>query len=123
MSRKYSKDHVWVDIDSDDIAIVGITDFAQDELGDVVYVEQPAMGKMIEQYGDAATVESVKTASDVKAPISGEVIDVNPELEDSPELVNSDPEGTAWFFKVKPSDMAELANLMDKDEYLKLIET
>ncbi len=121
MNRKYSKDHVWVELDDDGIGTVGITDFAQDELGDVVYIEQPAIGTRIEQFGDAATVESVKTASDVKTPISGEVISVNEELEDSPELVNSDPEGNAWFFKVKTTSTEELDNLMDKDEYEKFI--
>lgn len=120
MSRKYSKDHEWVEIGDDGIATVGITDFAQKELGDVVYIELPEIGTNIEQDGDVAVVESVKAASDVKAPISGEVVAINEALADSPEIVNSDAEGDAWFFKVQPSNPDELGSLMDKDEYDKL---
>ena len=120
MTRKYSKDHEWVEIGDDGIATVGITDFAQKELGDVVYVELPEIGTDIVQNGDVAVVESVKAASDVKAPISGEVVAVNEALGDNPEIVNSDAEGAAWFFKVKPSNPEEPGSLMDKDEYDKL---
>lgn len=120
MSRKYSKDHEWVEIGDDGIATVGITDFAQKELGDVVYIELPEIGTNIEQNGDVAVVESVKAASDVKAPISGEVVAINEALADSPEIVNSDAEGDAWFFKVQPSNPDELGSLMDKEEYDKL---
>ncbi|MEQ8427402.1 MAG: glycine cleavage system protein GcvH [Gammaproteobacteria bacterium] len=120
MTRKYSKDHEWVEIGDDGIATVGITDFAQKELGDVVYVELPEIGTNIVQNGDVAVVESVKAASDVKAPISGEVVAVNEALGDNPEIVNSDAEGAAWFFKVKPSNPDEPESLMDKDEYDKL---
>lgn len=120
MTRKYSKDHEWVEISDDGIATVGITDFAQKELGDVVYVELPDIGTNIAQDGDVAVVESVKAASDVKAPISGEVVAINETLGDSPEIVNSDAEGDAWFFKVKPSNPDELGSLMDKEEYDKL---
>ncbi|MEQ8289683.1 MAG: glycine cleavage system protein GcvH [Gammaproteobacteria bacterium] len=120
MTRKYSKDHEWVEIGDDGIATVGITDFAQKELGDVVYVELPEIGTNIVQNGDVAVVESVKAASDVKAPISGEVVAVNEALGDNPEIVNSDAEGAAWFFKVKPSNPDEPGSLMDKDEYDKL---
>lgn len=120
MTRKYSKDHEWVEIGADGIATVGITDFAQKELGDVVFVELPETGTSIEQDGDVCVVESVKAASDVKAPISGEVVAVNETLNDSPELVNTDAEGDAWFFKVQPSNADELGSLMDKQEYDKL---
>ncbi|MEQ8939408.1 MAG: glycine cleavage system protein GcvH [Gammaproteobacteria bacterium] len=120
MTRKYSKDHEWVEIGDVGIATVGITDFAQKELGDVVYVELPEIGTNIVQNGDVAVVESVKAASDVKAPISGEVVAVNEALGDNPEIVNSDAEGAAWFFKVKPSNPDEPGSLMDKDEYDKL---
>ncbi len=120
MTRKYSKDHEWVEIGDDGVATVGITDFAQKELGDVVYVELPETGTTIEQDGDVCVVESVKTASDVKAPISGEVVAINETLNDSPEMVNNDAEGAAWFFKVQPADPAELDSLMDKKEYDKL---
>lgn len=114
---KYSQDHEWVRLDTEGNAIVGITDFAQSELGDVVYVELPEPGRELKQDEDAAVVESVKAASDVKSPISGTVLEVNNQLGDTPEIVNSEPTGDGWFMKLKPADLSELDNLMDEDAY------
>src|SRR5436190_15225606 len=111
MSVKFSKEHEWVSL-TGDIATVGITNHAQEQLGDVVFVELPAIGKTVIKGGDAAVVESVKAASEVYAPVSGAVVDVNKELEGDPALVNREAEGAAWFMKVKLKDKAELADLM-----------
>jgi glycine cleavage system H protein len=115
---KFSKDHEWVRVDGD-IAIVGITDYAQGALGDIVFVELPEKGKQVAQGKQAAVVESVKAASDVYAPISGEVIAVNDNLTSDPSLINSSPEDTGWFFKIKFSNKAELDTLMDATAYKK----
>ncbi len=120
MSKHYTKDHEWISVDGD-IATVGITNHAQEQLGDVVFVELPAIGKQVSKGGDAAVVESVKAASEVYAPVSGEVVDVNKELEGDPSLVNREAEGAAWFMKVKLKDKAELADLMDKAAYDKFV--
>ena len=116
MSIKYSKDHEWVLIE-DEIAIVGITDYAQNALGDIVYVETPDADRSVEKGEECATVESVKTASDVYAPISGTIIEGNPALEDQPDLVNTSPEGDGWFFKMTVEDESELDDLMDEAAY------
>ena len=116
MTVKYSKDHEWVTVENG-IATIGITNHAQEQLGDVVFVELPAVGKSVEQNGEAAVVESVKAASEVYAPVSGEVVEVNAELEGDPAMVNRDAEGGAWFMKVKLSNPAELDGLMDKATY------
>ena len=113
METKYSKDHEWLTVEGD-IATVGITDFAQQELGDLVFVELPKVGAKVTKGGEAATVESVKAASDVFSPLTGEVVEVNKAIVDDPALVNSDPQGAAWFFKMKIADAAELADLMDE---------
>jgi glycine cleavage system H protein len=113
---KYSKEHEWVRLEGD-VAIVGISQFAQEQLGDVVFVELPDIGKAVEQNGDAAVVESVKAASEVYAPVSGEVIEVNAELEDDPELVNRAPTGEGWFMKIKISDPSQLDDMMDEAAY------
>lgn len=120
MSKHYTKDHEWISIDGD-VATVGITNHAQEQLGDVVFVELPAIGKAVTKGGDAAVVESVKAASEVYAPVSGEVVEVNKELEGDPALVNREAEGSAWFMKVKLKDKAELADLMDKAAYDKFV--
>lgn len=114
--RKYSPEHEWVKI-TDSTATVGITDYAQEQLGDVVYVELPKVGAKVEQFKPFGVIESVKTASDLYAPISGEVVEVNEELADHPELVNESPYDRAWLIKVKPSDLSELAKLMTAEEY------
>ena len=120
MTVKYSKDHEWVNVDGD-IATIGITDHAQGQLGDVVFVELPAVGKKVEKDSEAAVVESVKAASEVFAPLSGEVVEVNKELEGDPGLVNREAEGGAWFMKVKISNLAELDALMDRAAYDKFV--
>lgn len=116
MTVKFSTDHEWVRVDGD-IAVVGITDYAQSQLGDVVFVELPAVGRQVEQGGEAAVVESVKAASEVYAPVSGEVVAANDALATEPAKVNTDPMGAGWFFKVKLSDPTELDSLMDEAAY------
>ena len=116
MPRYYTDEHEWIDVE-DDIATVGITDYAQGQLGDIVFVELPEVGAMIEQGKDAAVGESVKAASDVYAPITGEVTEVNPALEEDPALVNSSPEEDGWFFKMTIAAEAELDALMDEEAY------
>jgi glycine cleavage system H protein len=120
MSVKFSKDHEWVSVTSD-IATIGITNHAQEQLGDVVFVELPAIGKKVSKGGDAAVVESVKAASEVYAPVTGEVVAVNKELEGDPALVNRGAEGDGWFMKVKLSNPAEISELMDKAAYDKFV--
>ena len=116
MNVYYTKEHEWVRVDGD-TATVGITDFAQEQLGDVVFVEVPEAGRRVAKGGEAAVVESVKAASDVYAAVSGEVIEGNQALVDDPALVNSDPEGEGWFFKVRLADTGELNDLMNADQY------
>jgi glycine cleavage system H protein len=120
MSKQYTKEHEWISVEGD-VATIGITNHAQEQLGDVVFVELPAVGKQVTKGGDAAVVESVKAASEVYAPVTGEVVDVNKELEGDPALVNREAEGAAWFMKVKLKDKGELAELMDKAAYDKFV--
>lgn len=115
---RFSEDHEWVSVE-DGVATVGITDFAQKALGDVVFVEMPEAGDSVSQGDETGVVESVKAASEIYAPVSGEIVETNEELEDNPALVNDDPESGAWFFKVKLSDESELDGLMDADGYKK----
>ena len=116
MPRYFSEDHEWIEVDGDS-ATVGITEYAQSQLGDIVFAEVPATGATLKKGGDAAVVESVKAASDVYAPVSGTVTEGNAALGDDPALVNSDPEGEGWFFKVTLSDTSELDSLMDAAGY------
>ena len=116
MTVYYTKDHEWVRVEGD-TGTVGITDFAQGQLGDIVFVEVPEAGRQVEKGGDAAVVESVKAASDVYAPVSGEVTEGNAALADTPDLVNTDPEGEGWFFKLRLSDTSQLEGLMDAEGY------
>jgi glycine cleavage system H protein len=116
MPRYYTDEHEWIDVE-DDIATVGITDYAQGQLGDIVFVELPEVGALIEQGKDAAVVESVKAASDVYAPITGEITEVNAGLDADPALVNTSPEDDGWFFKMTIADEGELDGLMDEDGY------
>jgi glycine cleavage system H protein len=116
MSRYFTEDHEWIELDGE-IATVGITDYAQSQLGDIVFVEVPDEGKTVSKGDDAAVVESVKAASDVYAPVSGTVVEGNPALEDNPALVNEDPEGDGWFFKMTLSDSGELDGLMNESAY------
>jgi glycine cleavage system H protein len=116
MSRYYTEDHEWVEVDGD-IGTVGISEYAQSQLGDIVFVEVPDEGKDVTKGDEAAVVESVKAASDVYSPVSGTVIEGNAALADTPELVNEDPEGDGWFFKLTLSDPGELESLMDEAKY------
>ncbi len=116
MPRYFTDEHEWIDIEGD-TATVGITDYAQEQLGDIVFVELPDVGAMLDKAGDAAVVESVKAASDVYAPITGEVTETNGALEDDPALVNTSPEEDGWFFRMTIGDESELEGLMDDKGY------
>jgi len=113
---KYSKEHEWIKLDGD-IATIGITKHATEMLGDIVFAELPEKGSSVEKDGTAGVVESTKAASDVYTPVSGEVVDNNQVIVDDPSKINNDPEGDAWFFKLKIKDVKELDTLMNKDEY------
>jgi len=117
----YTKDHEWVKVEGDK-GTIGITDFAQKQLGDVVYVELPAVGTNLEFHQTIGVVESVKAVSDVYSPVSGEVVKVNTELNDSPELLNEDPHGKGWMIQIKIRDASELQKLMTVEEYEKFLE-
>ncbi len=116
MAMKYSEDHEWVTVEGD-VATVGITDYAQNQLGDIVYVETPEIGSVVTQGDDAGVVESVKAASDIVTPVSGEVVEVNEDLESAPGSVNTDPTGEGWMYKIKLSEPDEIDGLMDANEY------
>ncbi|MEQ1108559.1 glycine cleavage system protein GcvH [Acinetobacter seifertii] len=113
---KYARTHEWVKIEGD-LVITGITDHAQDELGDLVYVETPEVGSKVTASEQAGVVESVKTASDIHAPVSGTVVEVNTDLEDDPDFVNEDPYGKGWIYKIKPDNMADVEKLLTNAEY------
>ncbi len=117
---KFSKNHEWVKIDGDN-AVIGITKHATEMLGDIVFVEVPEKGKSVEANGQTAVVESTKAASDVYAPVSGEITEGNQSIVDDPAKINSDPEGEGWFFKLKVKDKSEFDQLMTKDEYEKFV--
>jgi glycine cleavage system H protein len=117
---RFTSEHEWIRVE-DGIGTVGITDYAQHQLGDVVYVDLPDVGRLLDQGGEAAVVESVKAASEIYAPVSGEVVAVNQKLPDAPGEVNQDAEGSGWFFKVKISDTSELAKLMDEAAYAEFV--
>jgi glycine cleavage system H protein len=120
MTLRFTKDHEWIRLDGD-LAVIGITDFAQSQLGDVVYVELPEVGRRLEQGREAAVVESVKAASDVFAPVSGEVAEVNEGLAADPARVNADPMGEGWFLKLRLADRGELDALMDEAAYRRFL--
>lgn len=119
---KYASSHEWARVNEDGTITVGITDHAQSALGDVVFVELPEIGTVLGAGEEAGVVESVKAASDVYAPVSGEVIAINEALEDSPETINADPYGDGWFYKLKPSDETELEGLLTADQYQEEVE-
>lgn len=121
MTRYFTQDHEWIEVDGD-IGTVGITDYAQGQLGDITFVELPAAGQSVGQGDSVSVVDSVKAASDVYSPVSGEVTDVNEALTDAPELVNSDAEVGGWLFRVKLSDPGELGELMDEAAYKDYVE-
>ncbi len=122
MSTRYTRDHEWIRLDGD-LATIGITDYAQDQLGDIVFVELPEIGRKLDKGGEAAVVESVKAASEIFAPAAGEVVEVNAALSDQPASVNEDPEGAGWFMKVKLTDKTSLDGLMDEVAYKAYLET
>jgi len=118
----YTKDHEWIKTEGD-TAVVGITDFAQKQLGDVVFVELPEVGTNLDFHQSLGVIESVKAVSDIYAPISGEVAEINEDLESSPEIVNEDPQGRGWFIKIKIKDHSEIDKLMTVSEYEKFLDT
>ena len=119
---KFLPSHEWARIEEDGTVSIGISDHAQDLLGDIVFVELPEVGKTVSAEGEAAIVESVKAASDVYSPLSGEIIAVNDSLEASPEIINDSPYDEGWFFKIKPDNLDELANLLDAESYADICE-
>ncbi len=121
-TTKYTKDHEWIRVEEDGTAVVGITDHAQEQLGDLVFVELPEVGRELAQGEESAVIESVKAAGDIKSPASGTVLEVNETLPDEPATVNSDPTGAGWFFKLRLADPSELDDLMDGDAYAEYIE-
>jgi len=116
----YSKEHEWVKMDGD-VATVGITEYAQNSLGDIVYVELPRVGAELQQFGNIGVIESVKAVSDIYTPVGGEVVEVNGELEADPALVNREPFGTGWLFKVKLADVTQNQNLLTPEKYDELV--
>jgi glycine cleavage system H protein len=122
VSIHFTKEHEWIRVEGD-TATVGITNHAQHQLGDIVFAEAPEAGRTLDKGGEAAVVESVKAASDVYAPASGEVLEANPAIADDPSIINSDPEGEGWFFKLRLADPAELDGLMDEAAYRAWVET
>ena len=119
--KKYTKDHEWISL-QDQVATIGITNFAQESLGDIVFVELPKIGKFINKGDQIGVVESVKAASEIYAPISGEIIEVNNELTNTPELINTNPEDSGWYIKIKLEKTDELNNLLSFDQYKKIIQ-
>jgi glycine cleavage system H protein len=122
MTTRYTKEHEYIRMDGD-TGVVGITDYAQGQLGDVVFVELPQVGRTVAKGEEAAVVESVKAASEVYAPVSGEVVAVNEDLEGSPNTVNDDPAGRGWFLKLKVKDASELEDLMTEEQYRTFVES
>ena len=114
---KYTRDHEWILMEDDEIGVVGITDYAQDQLGELVYVELPEVDQEFGSGSDAVVIESVKAAGEVKAPVGGTIVEVNEALVDEPEKVNSDPMGEGWFVKMRVKDSSELEDLMDEEAY------
>ena len=122
-TTKYTEDHEWISVDDSGTATVGITDYAQEQLGELVFIELPGVGDVVSQSQDCAVVESVKAAGDVKAPASGTVTEVNEALEDEPEKTNEDAMGEGWLFKMSLDDTSELDNLMDSAQYESFLES
>ena len=122
MTTRYTKDHEYIRVEGD-AGIVGISDYAQAQLGDVVFVELPSVGKTLSKGDEAAVVESVKAASEVYAPVSGEVVEVNSDLEASPGTVNEDPAGRGWFLKIRLTDQSELDGLLTEEQYREFVKS
>ncbi len=119
---KYASSHEWARLESDGTVVIGITDHAQEALGDVVYIELPEVGSAVDAGAEVAVVESVKAASDIYSPVSGEVVEINPALEDEPETVNHSPYADGWMFRVKIADQGELNEMLDADGYQAVVE-
>ncbi|HEX9585180.1 MAG TPA: glycine cleavage system protein GcvH [Gammaproteobacteria bacterium] len=119
---KFTEDHEWIRMEDDEIGVCGITEYAQDQLGELVFIELPEIGLEISQGSETAVIESVKAAGELKAPVTGTIVEVNEALADEPETVNSDPQGDGWFVKIKLSDPSELDGLMDEDAYQEYID-
>ena len=117
---KYTKDHEWVHIDND-IATIGVTDFAQSELGDIIFIEFPNQGDVFKQHESVGTLEAVKTVADIYSPVSGSIVEINSDLDSNPELINSDPYNDGWIVKIKIEDSSEIDGLLDLDSYNELI--
>lgn len=122
MSKRFTSDHEWVEVQND-VAVIGITDYAQEQLGDIVYVELPEVGTEIDAGRETVVIESVKAAGDVKSPISGTIIEVNDSLEDTPETINASPEDGGWLYRVRCTDQSEINALMDYDAYQALLDS
>ncbi|MDH3638533.1 MAG: glycine cleavage system protein GcvH [Gammaproteobacteria bacterium] len=117
MAVKFTSDHEWIRMENETTGVVGITDYAQEQLGELVFVELPEVGRQVTKGEDSAVIESVKAASELHAPVTGAVLEVNSELEEAPELVNQDPNGKGWFYRIEVSDAAELESLLDETAY------
>ena len=120
--KKYSKEHEWIEVNKD-VATIGITNHAQESLGDIVFIDLPAIGKKVVSHEEVCVIESVKAASDIFAPIDGEIVEVNEKLRDNGALVNEDPENDAWIFKLKISNSSQINNLMSLSEYQEFLKT
>lgn len=118
---KFTEDHEWIRVDGD-VVVIGITEHASSQLGDIVFVELPEIGTMVSEGDEVAVIESVKAASDIAAPLDGEIVEINEAIVDDPSMVNTDPMGEGWFFKLKIDDMAALDAFMDEDAYKELVE-
>ncbi len=119
---KFTEDHEWIRMEDDETGVCGISDYAQDQLGELVFIELPETGTEVSQGSEAAVIESVKAAGELKAPVSGTIVEVNEALADEPEIVNNDPQGDGWFIKIKLQDTSELESLMDEDAYQQYVE-
>lgn len=118
---RYTKTHEWVRLEKNGVATIGITDFAQEQLGDLTYIELPGVGDNVEAQSEVAVIESVKAAADIYAPVAGTITEINKKLEEQPELINSDPFGEGWIFKLRPDDASEVDMLLDADAYEDMI--
>ena len=119
---KFTEDHEWIRMEDDEIGVCGISDYAQDQLGELVFIELPETGIEVSQGSEAAVIESVKAAGELKAPVGGTIVEVNETLAEEPELVNNDPQGDGWFMKIKVQDTSELDALMDEDAYQQYVD-
>jgi glycine cleavage system H protein len=120
---KYNEEHLWVQVDDHDMIVVGISEHAQEQLGDIVYVELPQVGREVTAGEEIAIIESVKTTSEINSPVSGEIREINEALADSPEVINESPLDDGWLMRIEPSDLSELEELMDEDDYREFVDS